>query len=124
MNENDMISKKDLLEKYGISYGTLYRWKRMGLIPDEWFVKTASPTGQQTFFPRRLICERVELIQSTKDDLGLSSLAAGIAGEEKNEEYLVVATDFGEQKFKLNEVINVIVKSAHETKVIIWRRKK
>ena len=124
MNENDMISKKDLLEKYGISYGTLYRWKRMGLIPDEWFVKTASPTGQQTFFPRRLICERVELIQSTKDDLGLSSLAAGFAGEEKNEEYLVVATDFGELKFKLNEVINVKVISAHETKVMLWRRKK
>ena len=100
----------------------LRRWSNE--IPDEWFVKTASPTGQQTFFPRRLICERVELIQSTKDDLGLSSLAAGFAGEEKNEEYLVVATDFGEQKFKLNEVINVKVISAHETKVMLWRRKK
>ena len=28
------ISKKELLELYGISYGALYRWKRMGLIPE------------------------------------------------------------------------------------------
>lgn len=122
MNENEMISKKDLLDKYGISYGTLYRWKRMGLIPDEWFVKTASPTGQQTFFPKRLICERVELIQSVKDDLSLSSLADDLAGEEKKEEYLVVKTDFGEQRFRLSEVISVTVIS-NETKKLIWRER-
>ena len=122
MNENEMISKKDLLDKYGISYGTLYRWKRMGLIPDEWFVKTASPTGQQTFFPKRLICERVEMIQSVKDDLSLSSLADDLAGEEKKEEYLVVKTDFGEQRFRLSEVISVTVIS-NETKKLIWRER-
>lgn len=122
MNENEMISKKDLLDKYGISYGTLYRWKRMGLIPDEWFVKTASPTGQQTFFPKRLICERVELIQSVKDDLSLSSLADDLAGEEKKEEYLVVKTDFCEQRFRLSEVISVTVIS-NETKKLIWRER-
>ena len=122
MNENEMISKKDLLDKYGISYGTLYRWKRMGLIPDEWFVKTASPTGQQTFFPKRLICERVELIQSVKDDLSLSSLADDLAGDEKKEEYLVVKTDFGEQRFRLSEVISVTVIS-NETKKLIWRER-
>ncbi|MCL2486473.1 MAG: YhbD family protein, partial [Oscillospiraceae bacterium] len=32
-----LISKKDLLEFTGISYGQLYRWKREGLIPEEWF---------------------------------------------------------------------------------------
>lgn len=32
MNE-DLITKKELLTRYGISYGALYRWKRMGLIP-------------------------------------------------------------------------------------------
>lgn len=123
MNENEMISKKDLLDKYGISYGTLYRWKRMGLIPDEWFVKTASPTGQQTYFPKRLICERVELIQGVKDDLGLATLADDLAGKEKKEEYLVVRTDFGEQRFKLSEVISVTVINNNETKKIIWRER-
>ena len=45
------ISKKDLLKTTGISYGQLYRWKREGLIPEEWFVKRSSPTGQETYFP-------------------------------------------------------------------------
>lgn len=123
MSENDMISKKDLLERYGISYGTLYRWKRMGLIPDDWFVKTASPTGQQTFFPRRLICERVELIQSMKDDLSLASLAGSIAGKEKKEEYLLVQTDFGEYRFKESEIIQVSLICENETKTFIRRKK-
>ena len=26
----DLISKRELLERYGVSYGALYRWKRMG----------------------------------------------------------------------------------------------
>ena len=37
--EERLISKKNLLEKYNLSYGALYRWKRKGLIPDEWFIK-------------------------------------------------------------------------------------
>ncbi len=48
----DQISKKDLLELTGISYGQLYRWKRKGLIPEAWFVKKPAFTGQETFFPR------------------------------------------------------------------------
>ena len=35
--EEELISKKELLEQYQISYGALYRWKRMGLIPEGWF---------------------------------------------------------------------------------------
>ena len=30
--EQELISKKELLERYSISYGALYRWKRKGLI--------------------------------------------------------------------------------------------
>ena len=41
-----LISKKDLLNDTGISYGQLYRWKREGLIPEEWFIKQPSFTGQ------------------------------------------------------------------------------
>ena len=32
--DQELISKKELLETFGISYGALYRWKRMGLIPE------------------------------------------------------------------------------------------
>lgn len=49
----DLISKRELLERYGVSYGALYRWKRMGLIPEDWFLRRATPTGQETFFTGR-----------------------------------------------------------------------
>ena len=59
---DDWISKKDLLKETGISYGQLYRWKREGLIPDSWFVKRSSYTGQETYLPRRQAVERVQFI--------------------------------------------------------------
>lgn len=58
----NLISKKELLEIYGISYGALYRWKRMGLIPDDWFIRRSTPTGQETFFRRAEILPRMEQI--------------------------------------------------------------
>ena len=67
MNIEHLISKKELLARYGISYGALYRWKRKGLIPDEWFIKKSTTTGQETFFPEKLVCERIELIQEMKE---------------------------------------------------------
>ena len=63
--EQELMSKKELLSRYAISYGALYRWKRKGLIPEDWFIKKATVTGQETFFPKTLICERVELILNT-----------------------------------------------------------
>ena len=65
----ELISKKELLELTGISYGQLYRWKRKGLIPEEWFVKKAAFTGQETFLPKVEVLERVERIQGMKEDL-------------------------------------------------------
>ena len=63
------ISKKELLELYGISYGALYRWKRMGLIPEDWFIRRSTSTGQETFFRREQIIPRMELIQARKASL-------------------------------------------------------
>ncbi|MCL6633295.1 MAG: YhbD family protein [Alicyclobacillus herbarius] len=74
--DEDLISKKDLLEQTGISYGQLYRWKRKNLIPEEWFIRRSTFTGQETFFPRQQILSRIEKIQSLKDDLSLDELAA------------------------------------------------
>ena len=70
-----MISKKDLLALTGISYGQLYRWKRMGLIPEEWFVRRAAYTGQETFFPREKVLARLEKILQMKDGASLQQLA-------------------------------------------------
>lgn len=73
--EENLISKKDLLELTDISYGQLYRWKRKNLIPEEWFIKKSSYTGQETFFPRDKILERIDKIKNMKDDASLDELA-------------------------------------------------
>ncbi|MBS5950250.1 MAG: DUF4004 family protein [Clostridium sp.] len=71
----ELISKKDLLDLTGISYGQLYRWKRKDLIPEEWFIKKSVSTGQETFFPREKIVERIGKIIELKDEASLDELA-------------------------------------------------
>lgn len=73
--DNELISKKDLLQLTGVSYGQLYRWKRKKLIPEDWFIKKSSFTGQETFFPKDRILERLEKIKDMKDDLSLDNIA-------------------------------------------------
>ena len=74
MDEN-LISKKELLRITGISYGQLYRWKRKKLIPENWFIKKSTYTGQETFLPRKDVLERVEKIKNFKGDISLDDLA-------------------------------------------------
>ena len=64
-----LISKKELLEMFGISYGALYRYKRMGLIPEDWFLRRSTVTGQETFFRRSQIIPRMEEILERKASL-------------------------------------------------------
>lgn len=78
------ISKKDLLQETGISYGQLYRWKREGLIPEEWFMKKASYTGQETYFPKEKILTRIKAIQQLKDKYSLEELAKMLTPEVSN----------------------------------------
>lgn len=73
--EDELISKKELLEVTDISYGQLYRWKRKGLIPEDWFIKKSSYTGQETFFPKFKVLSRIEKIKSMKEDVSLDDLA-------------------------------------------------
>jgi len=73
--EEDLISKKELLEITGISYGQLYRWKRKGLIPEEWFIKKSSFTGQETYFPKSKVLSRIDKIKYMKEDISLNDLA-------------------------------------------------
>ena len=74
MNE-ELISKKELLEKTSISYGQLYRWKRKGLIPEDWFIRKSTYTGQETFFPRSQVLSRIDRIKNMKEDISLDDLA-------------------------------------------------
>ncbi len=80
MTEPELISKKDLLQATGISYGQLYRWKRKGLIPEEWFIRKSTFTGQETYFPRDQIVARIEKIKNLKDeDVSLDSIAEAVS---------------------------------------------
>ena len=99
-----LISKKELLTKYGISYGALYRWKRKGLIPEEWFIKKATSTGQETFFPTALVCERIELILKQKEDILLDDLAQKLNHEELSNSGLLLSTVFGDKRFHIHDI--------------------
>jgi hypothetical protein len=112
MNIEHLISKKELLTRYNISYGALYRWKRKGLIPDEWFIKKSTTTGQETFFPEKLVCERIELIQEMKEDVLLDELAKKLSGEEEKQEFIVLDTEFGEKSFRLCDIKGIYLVNA------------
>lgn len=78
--DSETISKKELLQAAGISYGQLYRWKRKGLIPEDWFQRKSTFTGQETFFPREKVLARIEKIKNMKDeDASLDEIAEAVA---------------------------------------------
>ena len=96
------ISKKELLEETGISYGQLYRWKREGLIPESWFVKKSSFTGQETYFPKEKILKRIRAIQQLKDQYSLEELADLLSPEVSNR-------TFSEEDLEVFEEIDIDV---------------
>ena len=107
--DSELISKKELLEKYAISYGALYRWKRKGLIPEDWFIKKATVTGQETFFPKKLICERVELILNQKEDFSLDDLSKQFNEESEEKSFLILNTVFGEKRFSFSDIKSIFI---------------
>ena len=72
--DEKLISKKDLLNLEQISYGTLYRWKRQGLIPESWFIHKATEIGQATFFPEEKILARIDRIRELKNELTVEQM--------------------------------------------------
>lgn len=85
--EEILISKKDLLAQTGISYGQLYRWKRKNIIPENWFIKKSTFTGQETFFPKEKILERIEIILSMKEGISLDDIANMFVEKKSNKTY-------------------------------------
>ncbi len=72
--EEQLISKIELLKVANISYGTLYRWKRLGLIPESWFIHKATEIGQATYLPREKVLARIERIQELKNELTVEQM--------------------------------------------------
>ena len=101
----EFISKKEVLAKYGISYGALYRWKRMGLIPEDWFIRRSTQTGQETFFPETLMCARMEEILAQKNDSSLEDLAEKYRSRTENLQLVIRhASGTGVSRLDLSEI--------------------
>ena len=116
--EEDLISKKELLEQYRISYGALYRWKRMGLIPESWFLRRSAPTGQETYFRRAQICPRIEQILREKERVSLEQLAAELAGQQQTAgagRTLILETKYGKKEYPLEQLLHIYLKDAQQT---------
>lgn len=108
----EWITKREVLERYQISYGALYRWKRLGLIPEEWFVKRSTVTGQETFFRKDLICPRVELILQRKESISLEQLADELAGRQQEQSVrrqLVLDDGFQKKAYSIAELKQAVV---------------
>lgn len=117
MEDEALISKRELLERYGISYGALYRWKRMGLIPEDWFLRRSTPSGQETFFYRAQICPRMELILSRKDAVSLDKLAQELnppANQEKQRSFLHLELYYKSYRFPLDELKKIEIVRENE----------
>lgn len=116
---DDLISKKELLEQYHISYGALYRWKRKGLIPDEWFIRRATVNGQETYFDRAAICERIDFILSQKDSCSLDDMVHALYPGQ-HAKRLVIAGKYGTRSFDLAELDSVRLEGSNgETKELL-----
>ncbi len=104
-----LISKKELLDRCGISYGALYRWKRMGLIPEDWFLRRSTPTGQETFFYRDQILPRMELILSRS--ASLDALAAELNDDERKapQRVLILRDHYKQYRFALDELEQLVL---------------
>lgn len=106
---DNLISKKELLAMYGISYGALYRWKRLGLIPEDWFIRRSTPTGQETFFRREQILPRMELIKER--GASLDSLAKELNHETAPspgpKPELLIQDAYGLHRYPLEELDSV-----------------
>lgn len=109
MEEHEqLISKKDLLEETSISYGQLYRWKRKNLIPEEWFIRKSTFTGQETFFPREEILKRVSKIQEMKENLSLDEMRDMLSPRVKDMK--ITGGELVERGLISSEVLSVFLK--------------
>jgi hypothetical protein len=86
--EEKLISKKEILNSTGISYGQFYRWKRKGLIPDKWLIHKSTRTGQESFLPEDKILPRIEKIKELKEDNTLREIADLLSPELVEKKYV------------------------------------
>lgn len=115
---DELISKKELLSLTKISYGQLYRWKRMNIIPEDWFIKKSMPTGQETFFKREKILERIQTVLSMKDDVSLEEIAELF---NKKETEKSISIQEIEEKSNISKMVLDVFASISDNKQLLGR---
>lgn len=124
--EEQLITKQELLRTMYISNSQLYRWKRMGLIPQEWFIKETTRTGQRTVFPRNLIVPRVRDILEYKDDFRLGNIEKIVSPDKNPEVYEIYEVKeineniyglFGKSTFTYTEILIMIILADFQRKI-------
>lgn len=100
------ITKKELLKKTDISYGQLYRWKRQGIIPEEWFIKKSSITGQETVLPMEKAIERIYEIKTLMKDFSLEEIAEKYSINLKKE--VIPFENLYSSPYLQNEYVNAV----------------
>lgn len=113
------ISKKELLERYGISYGALYRWKRMGLIPEDWFIRRSTPTGQETFFRREQILPRMEMILARGASLEELASELNAPKQAPPKPVLILRDRYTTHRFPLEELESACILLGSEKREIL-----
>ena len=76
----------------------------MGLIPEEWFIRRSTPTGQETFFRRDQIIPRMEQITERSASLGDLAQAMNPESEQVPEPVLVIRGRYGVHRFPLQDL--------------------
>ncbi len=102
----EYITKKELLEQMNISYGQLYRWKRMGLIPESWFIKRPSSTGQETIMPRKKTVKRIQDITALMEKHSLDEIVARFTLDISSD--VIAFEDLYKSRYLLAEYVNAV----------------
>lgn len=100
----------------------------MGLIPEEWFIKRASTTGQETYFDRAAITERIEAILSMKDKMSLEEIAAQFRAPESENKTAPPSVRFvwqyGEKNLPLDDSTGIFLVSSRGKTIEITEKVK
>ena len=94
----------------------------MGLIPESWFLRRSTPSGQETYFHTKQICPRVERILESKERVSLDALAEELAGQKQASaarRTLVLETKYGSKTYSLDELLHLyLAEGEHKTDIL------
>ena len=96
--DEDLISKRSCWSAMGSPMARCTAGSGWALIPESWFLRRSTPSGQETYFHTKQICLRVERILEKARSVSLDALAEELAGQKQAaaaRRTLVLETKYG-----------------------------